>query len=147
MSGLGHFPAGAINPEDGSVQTTTVLADDLPGGVPESVISEYQEDLAVPANTPTEIFSYTVPVGKQLLLNRIPFGGDNIGYYTLKFDGVTKDKYETYFGGPFGSVFDFSSLPKRGFPLSTGVIVTVEVEHSRPYNGAFHARLQGVLLG
>lgn len=147
MSSIGALPAGAVNPEDGSLQTTTVLADDLPGGLPEQVMSEYQENLDVSANTPTDIFTYTVPAGKQLLLNRIAFGGDNIAYYVLRFDGVTKDKYETYFSGPMGSVFDFSSLPRKGFPLAAGVVVTVEATHYRPYAGAFHARLQGVLIG
>lgn len=146
MSSIGNLPEGAVNPADGSLQTTTTLVSGLPSSAASVPVIEYQEELALAKNTPTELLSYTVPVAKKLILTRIAFGGDNIAAYVLKFDGITKDKFETYFGGGFCGSFDFFDLDD-GYPLAAGVVITVEVTHFRPDTGDFHSRLQGVLVG
>lgn len=146
MSSIGALPAGAVNPTDGSLNTNAKPVSDFPSATPAVPLVEYDDVTDLAKDTPTEVISYTVPAGKKLVLTRVTFGGDNIAFYTLKIDGITKDRFETYFGGPFGSSFEFDDLDD-GWPLPPGTVISVEVEHFRPDPGMFHSRVQGVLIG
>lgn len=112
----------------------------------ESVVSVYGQSLAVPANTPTTVLSYTVPSGFVAHLERVECSGSNIGTYELIKNGVTLGKRRTWFNGPMSECFEFLSQA-NGLALAAGDVITLTIVHARPYVGDFEARLQTLLIG
>lgn len=107
--------------------------------------SLYNEITGVPNGVTTDVLSYTVPVGKSLYLARIEVSGDNIATYTVLINNIVNSTQRSYFGAPLNLKFDYSdATPQGGFEIPTGINIKVQVVHSRPYAGAFEARLQGI---
>jgi hypothetical protein len=124
----------AINP-DGSINVNVT------SGATAVNKSTYNEISAVPMLTATPLVTYTAPGGSFTSLQRISVSGDNIAKYKVKLNGTTIETVRTYFGGKLDATAEFTS-PAGGLPLSPGDIVSVEVEHSRPFVGDFNGRIQ-----
>lgn len=125
---------------DGSIN---VIVEDRPS--PNIVVvSTYNEIVAVPAGATSTIVTYTVPVGKQAILQRCPVSGDNVARYDLQINGASEDTLRTMFGGDLTGQFDFTSGNESGLVLNPGDIITVSVIHQRPFPGTFEARIQVV---
>lgn len=127
-----------INP-DGSINVNITPSDSSA-----KLQFTYTEISSVPAATPSALVSYTAPIGKTSFLQKIFVSGDNTATYKAKLNGVTVETTRTYFGGPLNSLMDFSDSSTRGLTLVSGDVVTVEVEHQRPFIGAFNGRIQAV---
>lgn len=122
-----------INP-DGSINVNLTL--------PASIVrSTYNEIAALAASTPTLLVSYTAPVGKITYLHRIFVSGDNIAVYKVKLNGTVIETLRTYFGGALNSDADFVEAAK-GKTLAVGDVISVEVEHMRPFVAGFNGRIQ-----
>lgn len=122
-----------INP-DGSINVNLTL----PASVNRST---YNEIAALVAFTPTLLVSYTAPVGKTTYLHRVFVSGDNVATYKVKVNGTVIETIRTYFGGDLNSQADFVEAAK-GKPIAVGDVVTVEVEHQRPFVADFNGRIQ-----
>jgi hypothetical protein len=126
-----------VNP-DGSIN---VVVESVPvsGQV---VVSTYNEIVAVPSGSTTQLVTYTVPPSSQAVLQRCPVSGDNIARYDLLINGITQDTLRTMFGGDLTQTFDFTSGNDSGLLLHAGNIVKIQVLHNRPYLGTFEGRIQ-----
>lgn len=101
----------------------------------------YNEVTGVAMGASQIVSTYTVPIGKTLVLSRIDSSSDSISVLEVQFDSVTNAKRRLYYTG-FNTDFDFSS----GFSLSAGMIVTVlATNESTAGVAAFNATIIGVL--
>ena len=107
-----------------------------------SVISTYNEVLAVASNATTQIVSYTVPPAMRAILQRAPFSGENIGKYDLLINTVKQDTARTMFGGDLTGTFNFISGNDSGLLLNAGDIISVQVMNPRPSSANYEARIQ-----
>jgi hypothetical protein len=108
------------------------------------VISAFNSISSVAASTVTSLVTYTVPVGKIFFLQMIDVGGSNIAKYDV-FSGVTLIAIKrTYFGNPLATNIDFAQTNCRGLKFVAGEIITVKVEHLRPFIGDFEGRIIGI---
>jgi hypothetical protein len=103
-------------------------------------ISEYSGEQAVPNGDLAEIFSYTVPVGKNLSLNFIHCSGQNVAEYFVYIDAIANGVGRTYFGSSLDCKIEYGSLI-----VSSGSVITVELNNYRPSVANFSVRLVGVL--
>ena len=88
-----------------------------------------------------DIVTYTVPTDKFLDLALVSFTGNNIATYSLKIDGTTIEKSNTWFSGPLFGRFEF---PKN-IRLAEGQVVTLSVDNFRTDLGTFSGKIHGVL--
>lgn len=102
---------------------------------------------SVPANTLTDILTYTVAPNNILSPVRIECSGSNIGTYEFYVNNVLQGRLRTYFGASLNATFELSDYPTKGFvPLNEADVLKVKVTHARPYTGDFEARVQGILI-
>ncbi len=111
-----------------------------------TVVSTYEMVSAVPSNSTSTIVSYTIPIGKQAVLQRCPVSGDNIGRYTLSINGTPQDTLRTMFGGDLTQMFDFTSGNDSGLVLDAGDQIAIEVFNPRPYPADFNGRIQVLIF-
>lgn len=109
-------------------------------------INEYNEISSLGSGSETTIVSYTVPVAKLFLFERVSAAGSNIATYRVKIDGTTIDKKYTWFSGPFSAEFYFQTGNAYGIEVAAGQVITATVIHSRPDAGDFNAKILGVLI-
>lgn len=109
-----------------------------------TTVSKYNEITAVPGNSTADIVIYTVPFGKQSVLQKCAFSGDNIGKYKLLINNVAQDISRTMFGSDLNGYFDFLSGNDSGLALNAGDVVKVQVFNPRPYSADFNARVQAL---
>ena len=102
-------------------------------------IVEYSEINSVPSSVLTDVISYTVPVGKKLLLSNIEVSGNNLAVYEIELNAITKGKQRTWWG-KFNALFGYSN-----YVLTAGQIVKVKVIHSSSMVGTFNATINGIL--
>lgn len=127
----------AIN-SDGSINV--VLENEAPTG--SSVVrSVYNEVLAVASGTTTQINTYTVPVAKTAVLEKITVSGENIALFTVQLNGTTIDALRTGYITLNGT-FDFLTGNSDGYTLVTGDIVTVQTLQMRPSVSNYECRIQ-----
>lgn len=126
-----------INP-DGSINVSPT-----PISPSVRIESAYNEITAVPTSTPTLLVSYTAPMGKVSFLQKIFVSGENVATYKIKLNGTAIETIRTYFGGPLNASADFSDSI-RGRLLVVGDVVTVFVEHQRPFVADFNGRIQSI---
>lgn len=107
-----------------------------------NVLSIFNEVAAVASGVETQITSYTVPVGKTAVLQRINTSGENVARYNVYLNGSPFDVQRTYFGGDFNGLFEYITGTAEGFVLNATDVVSVKVLHSRPFVGNFNARIQ-----
>lgn len=125
-----------INP-DGSIN---VVIESASGAG--TVVSKFNEVVAIPSGSTVQLVTYTVPAGKQAFLQRSAVSGENIGKYDLLINAVVEDTIRTMFGGDLTGMFDFTSGNDSGLLLNPGDIVKIQVLNPRPYIGTFNARIQ-----
>lgn len=118
-----------VNP-DGTINVNT---DSIPGVVK----NVFNELLAVASGTTVNLVTYTVPVGKTAIINKIVVSGDNIAKYELYINGVLSDKLRTYFGSQLNVTFDFKDLT-----LEENDILLIKVNNFRPSVADFNGRIQ-----
>lgn len=123
-----------VNP-DGSINVNVT------SGSAATSLSTYNEISAVPMMTATPLATYTAPGGKVTSLHRICVSGDNIAKYKVRLNGDVIDTLRTYFGSSLNGIFEFAN-PAGGIPLVPGDVVSVEVEHNRPFVADFNGRIQ-----
>lgn len=140
----------------GSVQVegtnSNVIEPNVDGSINVNVISspvsghtvkcKFNEIIAVPSGSETQIVSYTVPAATTAILQRISTSGDNVARYNVYLNGTPFDTQRTMFGGDFNALFEFIMGTNEGFILNTGDVISVKVLHSRPSVGDFNARVQ-----
>lgn len=119
---------------------------DFPDNANRTQLNPYGEALSVPTSVTTSIISYTVPAGKQAILERASGSGENVATYTLKVNMATLEVRRTYFGADLTTDFDFISKANLGYLLVAGDTVTLEVIHNRPTSGNFEGKLQIIEL-
>lgn len=129
-----------INP-DGSINVNIVGSDEVG-----TIINNYNEIIAVPAATPSTIVSYTVPVGKSAVLDKVEYSGSNIGVYEILLNGSPIAKKRTWFNGTLDGEVNFKSSNSSGLPLVANDIISITVTHNRPFVGDFASRIQAVQL-
>ena len=95
---------------------------------------------AIPSSTLTTLITYTVPPSMKAFLVRVAFSGQNVAQYQLFKNASMIDNQWTYFGGELSGVFDFS-VDNYGLPLAAGDVITVQVQHVRPFVGDFNGRI------
>lgn len=104
-------------------------------------LNVYDSISAIPADSKTNIVTYTVPIGKTLLLDVVEFSGENVATYEVTLGGVLSATHRTYFGGGLSNLFLFNLLE-----IPQGDSVVLRVEHYRTtMNGDFEGRILGVL--
>lgn len=111
------------------------------------VVSTFSTAAAVASGVETTIVTYTVPVGKTSILERLEFGGENVGSYNLYLNGGLINRVRTYFGGDFSTRMEFTGGSAEGLPLIAGDIIILRILHTRPFVGNFEGRIQTVLVG
>ena len=100
---------------------------------------EYDEAPSVLGSASATIVSYTVPLGKVLILRRVDFSGDNRGIYELKLNTTTFMKRRTYYT-KFDGKMEFEDQE-----FAAGDILDLVVENRSTMTGDFNATLQGSL--
>lgn len=93
----------------------------------------------VASGSPTNIISYTVPVGRTFKIDNIQASGNNRAKYTVEINSVDESIKRTY--QPIFNV-DFSFY---GLELVAGDIVNLIVEHNRTAINEFDGRIIGRL--
>lgn len=106
-----------------------------------TIITSYDEVLAVASATLTTIQTYSVPPSTTAFLQKISTSGTNIAEYQIEINSIIYDKRRTWFNGSLNLDFEFS-FTKNGLPLVAGDTVTVRVIHNRPNTGDFNSRIQ-----
>ena len=125
---------------EGSTGKTTVRVG-LDPGLPSDYesLSYFESASSVAQNITVTILSYTVPVGKTLILDKVEVGGENIAKYSVEFDAV-EDAAKRTFWGSLNEVFNYDR-----YRLNSGAIIKVNVIHKRPPSADFEARLIGAI--
>ena len=100
---------------------------------------EYDEANSVAGSGTATILTYTVPVGKVLILRRIDFSGSNRGIYQVRKNTNTFSQKRTYYT-KFDDYFEFVDQE-----FAAGDIVDLVVENRSTSIGDFNATLQGSL--
>ena len=123
--------------QDGSINVVLISSDE------DLSVHTFNEVSSVVSFTPTTINTYTVPPGKNSFLQKITVSGTNIADYRVKLNGLTIERLYTYFGSSLADNFNFLGHSNRsGYILNSGDVITVEVEHQRPFVGSFNSRIQ-----
>ena len=121
--------------------TNPVHVTPIPGSSKTSK-SQYNEALSVPSGVTTTILTYTVPLAKTAILERVSVTGENIAYYRVLKNAVVMDAKHTNFGTNLNEQFEYVSSANSGLLLNTGDVITVTVLHQRSSLANFSARLQ-----
>jgi hypothetical protein len=104
----------------------------------------FGESNSVASGLEVIVFSYSVPVGKKLILNSISFSGTNIARYTVEVDGSTYDRAWTYFSGGLSGLLNYH-VQGDGVFINSGQVITLKVLHNRPSTGDFFGSLLGAI--
>lgn len=110
-------------------------------------INVFSEVSSVSISSTTDILTYTVPVGKTLILTRVEFGGTNIATYEILFNDVVNGRKRTYFGGALTDCMGFEENSTPGLRFNAADTIKIRVINYRPSVADFEARLQATLLG
>lgn len=124
---VGNDPSDPLN----------VFIVDANGSTP---VLEYSKISSLANGALTNILSYTVPVGKTLILSKAEVSGCSVAQYSVEIDSVEKGVRRTYWGN-FNADFQFDK-----FQVAEGLKVEIKVIHGRPAPGDFNATLVGSLI-
>lgn len=114
-----------------------VPSPDLPDGW--TALSEFGSVTSVANATLTTIVSFTVPVSRKLILDRVEVSGDNKARYQVEIGGSVNAVKRTYWCD-FNEDFEWDR-----FELTAGTLIRVQVEqNSRPDTGDYEARIIGI---
>ena len=124
-------------PSNSSSDPLNVFVVSASGATP---VLEYSSISSLASGALTTVLTYTVPLTKTLVLNKVEVSGCNVATYQVEISSVVKGVRRTYFG-QFNADFEFNN-----FQVATGEIVRVRVIHSRTQAGDFDATLIGSLI-
>lgn len=127
-----------VNP-DGSINVNIAPSTSTASS---AVLSIYGAANAVISGVSVQIISYTVPVNKVSILEKVEVSGENIANYQVLVNGIVQGSLRTYFGSDLNLTFDFITGQENGFVLIAGDVVSVRVYHTRPTAAEFDARIQ-----
>jgi len=119
------------------------MATSVPKQVQSGALSNtnvFNEVTDVASGATVTVVTFTVPVGKKLLLSLIEFSGENIAEYEVFIDSSTEGKKLTYFSGPLAGDFFFNNLE-----ISTGIVIELKVRNFRPETADFTGRILGTV--
>jgi hypothetical protein len=91
---------------------------------------------SVASGIETTIVSYTVPVGKKVLLHKSDMSGTNVSKFTMYLNGNPLSVQRVYYT-EFNAKMDFS-----GLYLTGGDILVLKVIHNMSSLGDFEANIQ-----
>lgn len=123
---------------DGSINVNLVSS--TPSN--QKVLLNYNEVSSVGTNILTTLITYTVPVSKTAILQRISVGGENVATYQVLINNVAVETKRTWWGAGMNELFMYDTGSERGYALATGDIVKVTVIHTRPMMGNFESTMQ-----
>jgi hypothetical protein len=129
-----------VNP-DGSINVYPISG----SPVPKVGKNVFNEILAVASGATETLVSYTVPVGKQMILERIYVSGDNIAKYYVYLNGNKFDSARTEYTTLNVDLVYFST--EQGFLLQSGDVISVTVDNFRPSTADFSGRIQLIEVG
>lgn len=132
----------AINP-DGSINVNIVNTSPLP----EIVRTQLNEVSGVLKDVETLIGTFLAKTGIKSYLQKIEYGGSNIGKFWVNINNEKIKVGRTYFGGQLKDEFSFSAYSENGLELEEGDQVKIYVEHYRPFSGDFEACFQVLEIG
>ena len=123
--------------DDADIEIDVGVSPELPPGW--SVLCEFGSASSIITDTETTLITYTVPVGKLLVLKSIEASGENRAKYTVEVDTIVKAIRRSY--EPIFNVdFDFDKVQ-----FVAGQIIKVKAEHSRPQVSDHETRILGYL--
>lgn len=103
---------------------------------------EYAQVDSVALGASADILTYTVPIGKTLILNNIMTSSDCIGNIELVIDGVIKGLQRLGYAGSYNAQFELSS-----FEVAAGLIVLIRgTNMSLNSLATYDATLNGTLI-
>lgn len=108
-------------------------------------VVEFNEALSVPSLGTETLLSYTVPAGKNFFFRSAKVSGSNYAVYSLKIDGVLKEKCRTHSSLDDRFTFD-TAAAKDGVMVAAGKLIEVLVFNFRPWPGDFECTLYGKLV-
>jgi hypothetical protein len=113
----------------------------------ENIKTMFDEAPAVASGSETLIISYSVPIGKIALLQRITFSGENVATYNLYINGSIEERKRTHFGADLSGEMVFLGGGEEGPKYVPGDTIELKVLHTRPNPGSFNGRIQVMELG
>lgn len=122
---------------DDMVDLNVDVTPELPGGW--SALNYFSSATTVPTATPVYVLTYTVPVGKKLVLKSIAASGTNRAKYTVEINSLIQAVKRTY-EPVFNVDFDFDR-----YALAAGDVLKVSAEHNRPNVSDHEVKLLGYL--
>lgn len=140
-AGVGKTCVAVCGDDGGPVEVTIVGA-----GASGTAINTYGTAASVASSATVTVVSFTVPVGKVFLLERVEFAGENIANYEVQVDGSPIAKKRTWFGGDISGEFMFDSPSGAPPRYTAGQVIRLRIENFRPSTADFEARIQGVEL-
>lgn len=105
-----------------------------------SSLMYYNEISALAEGATTVVLTYNVPANTLAKTKRINVFGTNMGTFVVKLNGVTVDKFSTYFTH-YNATIELEDLESI-----SGDIITIEVTNRGCGAADFNANLQGRLL-
>lgn len=132
-----------VNP-DGSINVNVISTGPA---IPQEIVSVFSTAAAVAPGIETTITTYTVPVGKTAMLERLEFGGGNVALFNLYINGVLSHRRRIFFGDGLSESMEFTGVSDNGLSLVAGDIVTIKVLQNRPTSADFEARIQVQEIG
>jgi hypothetical protein len=125
----------AVNP-DGSINVTNQNS----AGQSFTTKNTFLDVQNIPSGIQTDLASYTVPIGKTAILERVIGSGQQIARFDLFLNSNVIDTQRSSYG-TFNIKMDFSSTG-TGYLLNAGDIVVLKVTQGQPDLGDFNARIQ-----
>lgn len=125
---------------DGSINAVIVSGE---GSKP--TVAIFNQVASIPTSVETSILAFTVPPGKQYLIEEITGSGENIAKFNVYIGTTLIDVKRTYYATDFNVKFDYRSQGK-GILLSEGDILTLKVIQDNTDLGDFDGRFQLVEL-
>lgn len=125
---------------DGSVNVSGSVG--VPGSVTGQIVKNiYNKVSSVSNGVLTDVVTYTVGAGLNVVLQRIEVSGENYAKYTVLLNGTSIKTKRTNVTN-LNQIFEFITGNNSGYLLVPGDIVKVQVIHNRPSVGDFEASVQ-----
>ena len=105
----------------------------------------FSEALSVVAAVETTVASYTVPVGKRFVIERVNFSGNNLARYSVEIDSTLFDRVFTHWATSFYGSRVYQS-GGDGIFLNAGQVVSLKALHSSNDVGDFYGSIEGFLI-
>lgn len=99
---------------------------------------------AVTSGVTVDLLTYAIPEFENFFLQRVEFGGSNIGKFDLYVNDNLIFTHRTWFGNSLCGKMVFEGTNTKGLPCAFGDVIKVKVSHWRPFVGDFEARIDGL---